>query len=105
MKWEFRIFLSEDDGRKIFGKGPLNLLKKIDEIGSLHQAAKEFNMAYSKAFKIIKTAESHLGMPLIIRTTGGKSGGGSTLTPEAKELILNYESLERKILEVIKEET
>jgi molybdate transport repressor ModE-like protein len=104
MKWEFRIFLSEEDGSRIFGKGPMNLLKKIRETGSLHQAAKELDMAYSKALKIIKNAEVHLGKPLIIRTTGGKAGGGSVLTQEAMELIENFENLESTIQEIIDKE-
>lgn len=104
MKWECRLLLVDDEGNRIFGTGPLNLLKKIDEIGSLHGAAKDMSMSYSKAFKIIKKAEDHLGIPLIVRTTGGKSGGGSVLTVEAKQLIFKYELFEFRVRESVKKE-
>lgn len=104
MKWECRLTLLDDEGDRVFGTGPLNLLKKIDEIGSLHGAAKNMNMAYSKAFKIIKKAEESMGVSLIVRTTGGKSGGGSVLTAEAKELIFKYELFEYRVRETVKKE-
>lgn len=104
MKWECRLVLVDDEGNRVFGTGPLNLLKKVDEIGSLHGAAKDMNMAYSKACKIINRAEDCLGFPLIVRTTGGKSGGGSVLTAEAKQLIFQYELFEYRVRENIKKE-
>lgn len=103
MKWECKIYLLDDEGDKLFGRGPLTLLKKTDELGSLHKAAKEMNMAYSKAFKIIKNSEDKLGFPLMIRTAGGKSGGGSILSDEAKKLIFQYELFEHRIRNKIDE--
>ena len=38
-----------------------------------------------------RNAEKALGFPLTWRSTGGKSGGGSTLTPEGKEWLKKYE--------------
>ena len=40
---------------------------------------------------MIRNAEKALGFPLTWRSTGGKSGGGSTLTPEGKEWLKKYE--------------
>ena len=52
----------------------------------------EMEMAYSKASKILKQAEENLGFPLTTRSTGGKDGGGSILTPEGKQLLWQYEA-------------
>lgn len=104
MNWECKLFLLDDEGNKLFGRGPLTLLRKTEELGSLNKAAMEMNMAYSKAFKIIKNCEEKLGVPLMIRTAGGKSGGGSVLTAEARELISRYEVLEQRIRKMIQEE-
>ena len=49
-------------------------------------------MAYTKALKLTKQAEAALGYPLITRTTGGKDGGGSILTPEGKRWLRQYEA-------------
>ena len=69
---------------KSFGKGPCILLKTIDKLGSLNKAAKELNMSYSKAWSIINRAERVLGYSLLETVTGGADGGGSYLTPKAK---------------------
>ena len=88
----FRIFLRGGDGEKFFGEGPCRLLKGIERTGSLRSAAKEMEMAYTKALRLINRAEEVLGFPLTERTVGGKGGGGSRLTPRAKEFIEKYEA-------------
>ncbi len=92
MDVRFSISLHTSDGEKFFGEGPYRLLCGIRRHGSLRAAASEMGMAYTKAFRLIKAAEAHCGFPLISRTIGGKTGGGSTLTPEAEELLTRYEA-------------
>lgn len=87
-----RIILRDDSGEKFFGEGPCRLLKGIDRTGSLRRAAKEMEMAYTKALLLVNRAEAVLGFPLTQRTIGGKGGGGSRLTQEAKEFIQRYEA-------------
>jgi molybdate transport system regulatory protein len=65
-------------------------LKRIEGTGSLHKAAAQMEMAYSKAWKLIQKIEQRLGFPLLVRRVGGPSGGGSQITPRAKELMLCY---------------
>ena len=52
-------------------------------------------MAYSKAWKMLRVAEKEWGFLLTDRETGGRDGGGSTLTPQAKELMEAYLSFRR----------
>ena len=54
-------------------------------------------MAYSKAWTILKNAQQHLGFELLHSTTGGKHGGGATLTPEATALLAAYEEYCREL--------
>ena len=82
-----RIFAEE----KCFGPGIAVLLKKVQELHSLRAAAMSIGMAYSKAWTILKNAQQQLGFPLLHSTTGGKTGGGATLTPEAAALLAAYE--------------
>ena len=91
MKAVTKIVFFDDDGQKFFGEGPARLLRGIEEKGSLRGAALAMEMAYTKALTIIKNAENALGFPLVIRVTGGKSGGGSVLTPEGKRWLRQYE--------------
>lgn len=92
MKAVTRIVFLNDDGEKFFGEGPARLLRAVVNTGSLRAAAISMEMAYTKALTIIRNAENALGYPLVIRTTGGKSGGGSQLTEEGKEWLERYEA-------------
>ncbi len=103
MDYRFRFWLIKND-KKVFGEGPLNLLKKVDELGSLRQAAFAMGMSYSKAWKVMKQIEKELQMKLLERKIGGKAGGGSTITSEAKDFICRYEAFMASMDEIIKEE-
>lgn len=92
MKPVTRIVFTDDNGIKFFGEGPLRLLRCVEKTGSLRAAAMEMEMAYSKASKILKQAESSLGFPLTTRNVGGKDGGGSILTDEGKQWLRQYEA-------------
>ena len=92
MKSDIRVFLCDDDNLRFFGEGPCRLLHLIEETGSLRAAAISMGMAYTKALPIMKRAEKNLGFSLTARTIGGKGGGGSVLTPEAKEFLHDYET-------------
>ena len=87
-----RILFTDDNGIKFFGEGPCRLLRCVEKTGSLRAAAMEMEMAYSKASKLLKQAEENLGFPLTRRSTGGKDGGGSVLTPEGKQWLRQYEA-------------
>lgn len=92
MKPVTRITLTDDNGIKFFGEGPCRLLRAVEKTGSLRAAAMEMEMAYSKANKLLKQAEQALGYPLTARSTGGRDGGGSSLTPEGRKLLEQYEA-------------
>ena len=82
-----RIFADE----KCFGPGIAVLLQKVQELHSLRAAAMSIGMAYSKAWTILKNAQQHLGFQLLYSTTGGKNGGGASLSPEAVKLLAAYD--------------
>ena len=77
--------------RKCFGPGVVELLRRVEEVHSLRAAAAAMEMAYSKAWRIVKNAEEGLGCRLLTTATGGKNGGGASLTPDAERLLQAYE--------------
>ena len=85
-----KVYLYDGD-TKFFGEGPYRLLCGVEACGSLRKAAIEMELSYSKAISIIARAEESLGFPLTEKKTGGKGGGGSTLTAEAKQFMEKYE--------------
>ena len=92
MRPEFSATIRSDEGEKIFGEGPYRLLLGVDRLGSLNAAAKEMGMAWSKACRIMDRAERLLGVALTQKRIGGPGGGGSALTPVARDLIVRYEA-------------
>ena len=83
-----RLFTDE----KCFGPGIATLLHNVSELHSLRSAAMKMNMAYSKAWSIIRNAEEQLGFKLLLSTTGGRHGGGAVLTAEGSALLSAYDS-------------
>ena len=86
---------------KVFGQGPCELLKRVEKTDSLRQAAQQMGMSYNKAWKLIQMVEKRLGFTLLDKKVGGQSGGGSQVTPKAKELIERYERFETDAMKAI----
>ena len=84
--------------QKCFGPGVCELLLRIKEHGSLRAGAKSMEMAYSKAWKILKNAEKGLDMKLVVSSTGGNNGGGAALTDDAFKLIEAYQSYRNRLI-------
>ena len=76
---------------KSFGPGIAKLLHQVEQLHSLRAAALSMNMAYSKAWTIVKNSEKALGVPLLHSVTGGKNGGGAVLTDEAAKMLHDYD--------------
>ena len=95
MKIGYKVWL--DNHGKAFGDGPYELLKRVEETHSLHRAAKEMGMAYSKAWRLIGTMEKRLGFLLIERKVGGIAGGGSRVTSQGKELMMRYKRFQKDV--------
>ncbi len=90
-----RFFDSEDT--LAYGSGVNQLLYLCRLHGSLRKAAEEMHMSYRKALQIIQRAEKCFSQPLLIRSIGGKTGGGSELTKFAQELVTAFNSLELEL--------
>ncbi|MBE6927867.1 MAG: LysR family transcriptional regulator [Ruminococcaceae bacterium] len=99
MKKKFRPVLSVrifgDD--KCFGPGVAQLLTRVQQMHSLRAAAISMGMAYSKAWTVIKAAEKELGFELLVSTTGGKHGGGASLSDKAQAILIAYEEYRTEV--------
>lgn len=89
-----------DDARDLpgaFGGGCASLLEGVAEEGSLNRAAKRMGMAYSKAWRIVREAEAHLGCELLDRD----GARGSHLTPEGERALSAYRTLQAEINDLV----
>ena len=79
---------------KVFGPGIAQLLHRVQKYHSLRAAALSMDMAYSKAWTVLRTAEEQLGFKLLHSSTGG---GGAVLSPESELLLERYDELCRRM--------
>ncbi len=89
MKIDGRFWFTKE-GQSFLGSGRVELLQLIDTTGSINAAAKAMKMSYKAAWERINSMNALADKPLIDRTTGGKGGGGTKLTPYARELIATF---------------
>ncbi len=79
-----------------YGPGVHQLLLLTQEQNSLADACKYMGISYSKGRKIIQTMEEQTGTPVLITRQGGKGGGYSRLTEEARRIICQYEAFQKE---------
>ena len=89
--------LLDGEGQRRFGPGVAALLEAVRENRSLRAAAGSMGMAYSKAWRIVRTAEEALDCKLLSSTIGGRHGGGAALTAEAEALLAAYRALRKEV--------
>ncbi len=92
-----KVNIVSDLGEPFMGYGPLRLIEKIRKHKSTNSAAKEMNLSYVKALRMLNRLESNLGQQLFIRKRGGNERGGTELTPYAERYIEEYDQLQRKL--------
>ena len=97
-KCRTKIWVTDDANNVIFGMGRVKILEAIELHGSINAAAKSLKMSYRAVWGRIKATEERLQKKLIVRTTGGADGGGSTLTPYARDLIRAFKVFRRQVI-------
>ncbi len=97
---EFKIRLDvvlQVDNQDVVDLQLIRLLMLIDKLGSISGAARVLSMPYSRAWDKIAKAERILGVKLVESKRGGASGGGTSLTNEARELVRVYKEILTKL--------
>lgn len=78
----------EGGGGTLFGMGRLQLLERIEASGSIKAAAEELGMSYRAAWGKLKASEEALGVSLVEKIGGNKSG--CRLTQEGQQLAESF---------------
>lgn len=68
----------------------IELLRQIDQLGNLTQAAKQVGYSYKGAWDAIDDMTRLSGGTLIERHAGGKGGGGTHLTERGQQVLRNF---------------
>tara|TARA_R110001606_G_scaffold399222_2_gene582383 strand:+ start:36948 stop:37304 length:357 start_codon:yes stop_codon:yes gene_type:complete len=78
------------------GPGKVALLEAIDSTGSISSAAKSMKMSYKRAWDLVNAMNQGFKQPLIITVTGGKQGGGASVTEAGLLILKTYREMERQ---------
>ncbi|MBU1698922.1 MAG: LysR family transcriptional regulator [Candidatus Eisenbacteria bacterium] len=91
MRIRTSIWIEDEDGQVVYGLGRQRILVAIRETGSIKAAAAELNMSYRGLWARLRHSERRLGFSLVDSKPGRGKSGGTTLTPEANELLDRYQ--------------
>ena len=76
------------------GPGKIALLEQIATLGSISAGGRAMDMSYRRAWELIEELNTIFGKPVVESRSGGKKGGGATLTPLGLSLIARYRAME-----------
>jgi molybdate transport system regulatory protein len=88
-------------GNVVLSEWRVELLEAIDAHGSLSRAAEALDIPYRTAWERVKATEGEIGFRLLDSESGGLDGGGSSLTPQARELCRRFRRISGGIQEVV----
>lgn len=78
------------------GDTRIRLLEAIAAHGSISQAAKAVPLSYKAAWDAVDAMNNLAPEPLVVRSTGGRHGGGTELTDYGRRLIAFYRAVEQE---------
>lgn len=84
------------EGRRLLGKGRVQLLELIDDTGSIRSAAAAMGMSYKAAWESVERMNTAAERPLVVSTRGGAHGGKTRLTDYGKAMVRLFHAVEER---------
>ncbi|MCL4203469.1 MAG: LysR family transcriptional regulator [Pirellulaceae bacterium] len=94
----------EVNSQYVFGLGISNILKAVQQTGSIKAAAREVGKSYRHVWDKIKQAEEALGVPLVRTQVGGKDARRSELSDLAQDLVRDYDDCRQRLFDLVQVE-
>jgi molybdate transport system regulatory protein len=76
------------------GPGKVALLEAVHATGSISAAARSLGMSYRRAWLLIEDLNNGLLKPVVTTESGGRHGGGASLTAVGERVIALYRQIE-----------
>jgi molybdate transport system regulatory protein len=76
------------------GPGKVALLEAIEREGSISAAGRALGMSYRRAWRLVDEVNRVLGAQAVAAATGGRGGGGASLTDAGRGLVRDYRAME-----------
>jgi len=97
----FRLLLEDSQKQIVLDQTDAALLKGISETGSLTKAAKVVGLSYRSAWDRVEKMQDNVGRRLVRSKTGGKTGGGASLTDEGRLLLREFRKTRKLLFNVL----
>lgn len=91
-------------GNPAMGPGKAQLIAYIEATGSISAAAREMGMSYRRAWQLVEAINHSFSEPVIVTATGGKRGGGASVTEFGRGLVAQFHAMEDKASAAIAED-
>ena len=91
MRPKYNLWI-EKDGQVVLSTWRVDLLKAVDDTGSISSAAESMEVPYRRAWERIHEMEERLGQSLVDTEVGGAKGGGAKLTDLALDLVQRFQA-------------
>ena len=101
MPIEALVSLTSEHARAV-GRDRIRLLEAVGREGSITAGARAVGLTYKAAWDALDAMANLFGQPLLATRTGGKTGGGSVLTPTAVRVIEAFHRLEAEMARVVR---
>jgi molybdate transport system regulatory protein len=72
------------------GPGKIALLEEV----AVAAAGRAMGMSYRRAWELVAELNATFRRPLVTAKTGGRRGGGASLTPLGEDLVARYRAIE-----------
>lgn len=89
------LWLNRADNR-FLGADRIRLLEEIGKLGSITKAAMAVGISYKTAWDLVNTINNLAEKPLVQRLTGGKGGGGTSLTAEGRKVVEQFNTIQEE---------
>jgi molybdate transport system regulatory protein len=85
-----KVWVDDPAGQVALSEWRIALLEKIEECGSLAEAARQLEIPYRTAWYKLHEMQDALGGAVLVSHSGGATRGGMQLTQRAREAIRRY---------------
>ena len=89
-----RLWLVNPAGDNWVGIGRVQLLRAIEQTGSIRQAARQLGMSYKRAWSLVEALNALGPEPMVVKEAGGRHGGGTVITDYGRATLALYEQVE-----------
>lgn len=97
IRLHYKIWMSDELETGIMGDGKWQMLKLIEEKGSMKAACDELGYTYRRTWGNLKKIEKFFGFPLLEKQRGGSDGGHTTLTEEGRRLVKAFDTFHNTV--------